>query len=157
MKLSLNGALTVGTSDGANIEIRDLVGADNFFLFGMTAEEVIATRQAGYDPMDCYHRNPELKSVIDAIAAGEFSGGDTEMFRPIVDSLLLHDPYLLLADFQSYVECSERAARAYEDVEHWTRMSILNTARCGFFSSDRSMREYCAEIWKVEPVPVPGS
>ena len=154
MKFSLNGALTVGTLDGANVEIREHVGADNFFLFGKTAEEVIALKQMGYDPGDYYRRNPELKAVLDAIGSGQFSHGDREMFRPIVDSLLHHDEYLLLADFASYVDCSEKAAAAYRDQDEWTRMSILNTARCGFFSSDRSMREYCQDIWNVKPVPV---
>jgi starch phosphorylase len=154
MKFALNGAVTVGTLDGANIEIRERVGAENFFLFGKTAEEVIALKQHGYVPRNLYHSNAELKAVIDAIGSGRFSSGDRELFRPIVDSLLLRDEYLLLADFGSYVECCERAARAYRDPDAWTRMSILNTARCGFFSSDRTMREYCEQIWRVQPVKV---
>jgi starch phosphorylase len=154
MKFALNGAITVGTLDGANVEIRDRVGDENFFLFGLMTEEVFALKQRGYNAMDYYHNNPQLKSVIDSIASGHFSGGDTDLFRSLVDSLLLHDQYLLLADFQSYVECCEIAAAAYADPDRWTRMSILNTARCGFFSSDRSMQEYCGEIWGVKPVPV---
>jgi starch phosphorylase len=154
MKFALNGAVTVGTLDGANVEIRDLVGEENFFLFGLTTEEVFAMKGDGYNPMDYYHGNPELKAVLDAISSGDFSHGDRELFRPIVESLLFHDEYLLLADFASYVECSERAAAAYGDPDRWFRMSILNTARCGFFSSDRSMREYCSEIWGVKPLPV---
>lgn len=154
MKLTLNGALTVGTLDGANVEIRDRVGAENFFLFGLTAEEVFAKKQHGYDPMAYYHGNDQLRAVLDSISAGDFSQGDSALFRPIVDSLLFDDQYLLLADFESYIDCCERAASAYQDPEQWTRMSILNTARCGFFSSDRSMEEYCSEIWNVTPVSV---
>jgi starch phosphorylase len=153
MKFALNGAVTVGTLDGANVEIRDLVGPENFFLFGLTAEQVFELKRNGYDPMDYYQSNMELKSVVDAIASGQFSRGDSELFRPLVDSLLYRDEYLLFADFSSYVDCSERAASAYADADGWTRMSILNAARCGFFSSDRSMREYCSDIWRGEPVP----
>jgi starch phosphorylase len=154
MKFALNGALTVGTLDGANVEIRERVGADNFFLFGLSADEVFALKESGYNPMDYYNGNAELKGVIDSISSGQFSDGDIELFRPIVDSLLLRDEYLLLTDFQSYVDCCEQAAKAYKDEERWTRMSILNTARCGFFSSDRTIRQYCEEIWRVEPVAV---
>jgi starch phosphorylase len=120
----------------------------------LTTEEVFALKRGGYHAMDYYHRNPELKSAIDAIGSGQFSHGDRELFRPVVDSLLFNDQYLLLADFPSYIECCERAAAAYADPHAWTRMSILNTARCGFFSSDRSMREYCKDIWGVGPLPV---
>jgi starch phosphorylase len=154
MKFALNGALTVGTLDGANVEIRECVGPENFFLFGLDAEEVIALKANGYNPMDRYQEDAELRAVVDSIASGELSGGDAELFRPIVDSLLHGDDYLLLADFRSYVECSERAAEAFRDVDRWTRMSILNSARCGFFSSDRTIRQYCNEIWRVEPVEV---
>jgi starch phosphorylase len=154
MKFALNGALTVGTLDGANVEIRQRVGAENFFLFGLTADEVFALKEQGYNPMDSYHGNAELKAVIDSIASGQFSGGDRDLFRPLVDSLLIHDEYLLLVDFQPYVECCERAAEAYKDADRWTRMSILNAARCGFFSSDRTIRQYCQEIWRVAPVKV---
>jgi starch phosphorylase len=153
MKFALNGALTVGTLDGANIEIRQRVGEENFFLFGLTAHEVFDLKERGYNPRD-FLANAELKGVVDAIASGQFSQGDTQLFKPIVDSLLQHDEYLLLADFPSYIDCCERAAQAYTDQESWTRMSILNTARCGFFSSDRSMRQYCKEIWRVTPVRV---
>jgi glycogen phosphorylase len=154
MKFALNGALTVGTLDGANVEIRELVGPENFFLFGLTTDEVFATKANGYWPQEVYHENAQLRSVIDAIASGCFSGGDANLFRPIVASLLRYDEYLLLADFASYIECSEQAAAAYRDPAHWTRMSILNTARCGFFSSDRTIRQYCSDIWHVQPVPV---
>ncbi len=154
MKFALNGAVTVGTLDGANIEIRQRVGAENFFLFGLTADEVFEVKKNGYNPREHYESNPELKAVIDAIASGAFSPGDRGLFRPIVDSLLERDEYLLLADFASYVASSERAAAAYQNREAWTRMSILNTARCGFFSSDRTIRQYCDAIWKVRPVAV---
>lgn len=157
MKFALNGALTVGTLDGANVEIRELVGEENFFLFGLTTEEVFAKQAAGYRSRDCYENQPELKQVIDAIASGQFSDGDSSLFQPIIDSLLNHDPYFVLEDFAAYVDCCERAATAYRDPTIWTRMSILNTARCGFFSSDRTIRQYCDEIWKVQPVPIPQS
>ena len=155
MKLALNGAVTVGTLDGANIEIRDRVGSDNFFLFGLAAEEVFALKKRGYNPRHYYDANPELRSVVDAIASGQFSQGDTELFRPIVDSLLQRDEYLLLTDFASYLDCCERAAAAFRDRDGWTRMSILNAARSGFFSSDRTIRQYSEEIWRVQPVAVP--
>jgi starch phosphorylase len=151
MKFSMNGALTVGTLDGANVEIREEVGAENFFLFGLTAEQVINLKQTGYSPRQCYNSNPVLKEVIDQISGGAFSSGD-QLFRPIVDSLLNGDEYLLLADFQSYIDCQESVSHAYLDQEHWTRMSILNSARMGKFSSDRSICEYARDIWHVEPL-----
>ena len=154
MKFSMNGALTVGTLDGANIEIREEVGAENFFLFGLNAAEVYALKTQGYRPMDYYNANQGLRDVIDLIRSGYFSRGDTELFRPMIDGLLYHDPYLLLADFRSYIECQAKVSAAFGDVEHWTRMSILNTARSGKFSSDRTIREYCAEIWGVKQVPI---
>jgi starch phosphorylase len=154
MKFSLNGALTIGTLDGANIEIREEVGAENFFLFGLTTEEVYDLKSKGYTPRDYYEGNARLKEVIDLINSGLFSRGDRELFRPLVDSLLYHDDYLLLADYQSYVDCQDKVSDAYRDQEAWTRMSILNVARMGKFSSDRSMREYADEIWNVKPVPV---
>jgi glycogen phosphorylase len=154
MKFCMNGALTIGTLDGANIEIRDEVGADNFFLFGLSAPEVYALKSSAYRPMDYYNANQGLRDVIDLIRNGFFSRGDTELFRPLVDGLLYHDPYLLLADFQSYLDCQSLVSNAYGDTERWTRMSILNTARSGKFSSDRTIREYCADIWGVKPVPI---
>jgi starch phosphorylase len=152
MKFSMNGSLTIGTLDGANVEIRDQVGAENFFLFGLDVDQVVALKQGGYNPRHYYDSNPQLKQVIDQIAFGTFSAGDQQLFRPIVDSLLNSDEYLLLADFQSYVDCQEAVSHAYCDQEHWTRMSILNTARMGKFSSDRSIREYAREIWHVDPI-----
>jgi starch phosphorylase len=154
MKFSMNGALTIGTMDGANIEIREEVGAENFFLFGLTAAEVYSVKARGYRPMDYYNANQGLRDVIDLIRSGFFSRGDAELFRPLIDGLLYQDPYLLLADFQPYVECQEKVAEAYRDEERWTRMSILNSARSGKFSSDRTIREYCADIWHVNSVPI---
>jgi starch phosphorylase len=154
MKFALNGAVTVGTLDGANVEIRDRVGAENFFLFGLNTDEVARQKSQNYDPLTFYEHDIELKAAVDAISIGQFSDGDRNIFRPLVDSLLFHDDYMLMADFRSYVDASEKAAYAYQDRERWTRMSILNTARAGFFSSDRTIRQYCSEIWHVEPVPV---
>lgn len=154
MKFSMNGALTIGTLDGANVEIREEVGPENFFLFGLTADEVYNLKSGGYRARDLYESNEQLKSVIDLIASGHFSSGDSGLFKPFVDSLLYHDEYLLFADYQSYVDCQERVSRTYRDQDAWTRMSILNTARMGKFSSDRTIRQYCDEIWKVSAVPV---
>lgn len=152
MKFALNGALTIGTLDGANIEIRELVGEENFFVFGLTTEQVFEKKTQGYKPLDYYQRSPELKRAIDQIAGGEFSGGDPNLFKPIVDSLLYHDEYMVLADYEAYLEAQNRAANLYRQPEVWTRMSILNTARCGFFSSDRTIRQYAEEIWQVRPL-----
>jgi starch phosphorylase len=154
MKFSMNGALTIGTLDGANIEIREEVGAENFFLFGLSAPEVYALKAKGYRPMDYYDTNQGLRDVIDLIRSGFFSRGDTELFRPLMDDLLYQDPYLLLADFQAYIDCQNKVSDAYGDVDRWTRMSILNTARSGKFSSDRTIREYCADIWRAKSVPI---
>ena len=154
MKFAMNGALTIGTLDGANVEIMEQVGEENFFLFGLTAQEVDEVKASGYNPRDYYNSNPELKLVLDRISSGIFSHGDCTLFKPIVDNLLYQDPYLLLADYQSYIDCQDRVAEAYLDQKQWTRMSILNSARMGMFSSDRSIREYCTDIWKVEPVKV---
>jgi starch phosphorylase len=154
MKFSLNGALTIGTLDGANIEIRQEVGPDNFFLFGLTAEQVYELKAKGYDPKQYYDSDPELREAVDQISSGSFSGGDRNLFKPLVDSLLHGDPYLLFADYRSYMESQEQVSLAYKDQAKWTRMSILNVARMGKFSSDRSIKEYCDEIWKVRPLPV---
>jgi len=154
MKFALNGALTVGTLDGANIEIRERVGEENFFLFGLSAKEVFALKERGCSPMNYYRSNPELKTAIDRIGDGTFANGDRDLFRPIVDSLLHHDEYLLLTDYPSYITIQDEAAKAYKRQRSWTLMSILNAARCGFFSSDRSMRQYCEDIWQVEPLKI---
>jgi len=154
MKFSMNGALTIGTLDGANVEIREEVGADNFFLFGLTAQQIQDTWKSAYDVQANYRGNDELRAVIDLIRDGHFSRGDRDLFMPVVDSLLHGDPYRLLADYPSYVDCQARASAAYADPECWTRMSILNVARMGKFSSDRSIRDYCEQIWRVQPVPI---
>ncbi|MBV9267968.1 MAG: glycogen/starch/alpha-glucan phosphorylase [Acidobacteriaceae bacterium] len=154
MKFALNGALTIGTLDGANIEIRRAVGPENFFLFGMTTEQAYVLSGQGYDPRHYYNSNAELRNAIDAIASGRFSNGDGGLFRPLIDGLMSQDPYMLFADYQSYIDCQDHVATVYADRERWTRMSILNTARMGYFSSDRAIREYCDEIWNARPVHV---
>ncbi len=153
MKFSLNGALTIGTLDGANIEIREEVGADNFFLFGLTAEQVYELKARGYNPKEYYDSDPELREAVEKISSGSFSRGDRNLFKPLVDSLLYDDSYLLFADYRSYVERQGQVGVAYKDQAKWTRMSILNVARMGKFSSDRSIKEYCDKIWKAHPVP----
>jgi starch phosphorylase len=155
MKFAMNGALTIGTLDGANVEIREAVGAENFFLFGLTVPEVRELKRTGYNPWDWYRGNPDLKAVIDAIAGGTFSPEEPRLFQPIVDSLLHGgDTYLVLADFAAYVAAQERVSQAWLDYERWTRMSILNVARSGRFSSDRTIREYAEDIWDVGPIPI---
>jgi starch phosphorylase len=154
MKFCMNGALTIGTLDGANIEIREEVGADNFFLFGLSAAEVYALKSQGYRPIDYYNNNVGLKEAIDLIRNGYFSRGDTELFRPLVENLMYSDPYLVFADFASYVERQSQVDEVYRDTKRWTRMSVLNTARSGKFSSDRTIREYNADIWRVNSVPI---
>jgi starch phosphorylase len=154
MKFQMNGALTIGTLDGANVEMRQEVGDENFFLFGMGVPEVVELRRRGYRPRDYYEANAHLREVIDLIASGFFTRGDREVFRPIVDHLLNQDDYMLLADFQSYIECQNRVSEVYLDVDRWSRMSILNVARSGFFSSDRAIKEYCDDIWTVAPVRI---
>jgi starch phosphorylase len=154
MKFAMNGALTIGTLDGANVELRDEVGAENFFLFGLTAHEVEGLRRDGYRPIDRYRSNPELATVIDLIRSGFFSRGDCELFEPLLRGLLDYDPYCVLADFGDYVACQHEVGQAFRDRERWTRMSILNAARTGKFSSDRTIREYCRDIWNVQSVPI---
>ncbi|MGE5849860.1 MAG: glycogen/starch/alpha-glucan phosphorylase, partial [Candidatus Methylomirabilota bacterium] len=152
MKFSLNGALTIGTLDGANVEIREEVGAENFFLFGLDAAGVQDLRSSGYNPRDWYEGNARLREVIDRIAAGDFSSGDRDLFRPLVEHLLQSDDYLLLADYQDYVDAQDRVAAVYRDPGRWTEMAILNVARMGKFSSDRSIRDYCRDVWQAGPV-----
>jgi starch phosphorylase len=154
MKFSMNGALTIGTLDGANVEIREEVGAENFFLFGLTAPEVDRVKAETYRPWEIYHSQEELRAVLDLIGSGLFSHGDGNLFRPIIDHLLSRDDYLLLADYASYIACQDAVSRTYADERVWTRMSILNVARMGKFSSDRTIAEYCRDIWNVRPVPV---
>jgi starch phosphorylase len=151
MKFAMNGALTIGTLDGANVEIREAVGHDNFFLFGLTAGDVVRTKADGYSPRGYYESNPSLRRALDLVDEGFFSGGDRTMFRPLVESLLTRDDYMLLADYQAYVDCQQRVNDAYGDRANWTRMSILNCARAGRFSSDRSIRDYCRDIWNITP------
>jgi starch phosphorylase len=155
MKFAMNGALTIGTLDGANIEIRDAVGHENFFLFGLTAPQVVATKNAGYHPRAIYESNPILREVVDSLASGLFSRGDRSLFRPLIDGLLNSDPYLLFADYQSYVDCQDQVSATFLDQEKWSKMSIYNAARMGRFSSDRAIQEYCRNIWSVTRFEAP--
>ncbi len=154
MKFSLNGALTIGTLDGANVEIREEVGAENFFLFGLNAAQVQEVKSQGYRPRAYYEQNAELRAVLDCIGSGALAGGNAELFRPLVDNLLGEDPFLVLADYQAYVACQEQVSALWRDPAAWTRKSILNVARMGKFSSDRSIRDYCEQVWRVQPVVV---
>jgi starch phosphorylase len=154
MKFMMNGALTIGTLDGANVEIREEAGADNFFLFGLTVEQAQQVRREGYRPARELERNRELEEALELIAAGTFSRGDRTLFQPLLDNLRNSDPYLVLADYADYVACQERVDAAWQDTEHWTRMSILNTARSGKFSSDRAVHEYSDGIWGTRPVRI---
>jgi len=154
MKFALNGALTIGTLDGANVEIREAVGEDNFFLFGLTADEVTARARGGYRPRDHYESDAELRAVLDLIRTGHFSVGEPGLFHPLVDHLLDHDPYMVLADYRAYVDCQTVVDECWRDPDRWTAMAIRNVARMGRFSSDRTIREYASEIWKTEPVRV---
>ena len=153
MKFMMNGAVGIGTLDGANIEIRDAVGKENFFLFGLTAPEIADMKAKGYRPRDFYEKDPLLREVLDGLGSGAFSKGDWELFRPLLDELLNKDTYMVLADFQAYIKAQADAGTVYQDRRRWSRMSILNTARSGVFSSDRAVRQYCDDIWKV-PVGV---
>jgi len=155
MKFALNGALTIGTDDGANVEIRQLVGDENFFLFGMNEPEVAALHESGYHPSAYYENNPQLHRVLDLIASGEFSGGDASMFEPIISNLLYEDRFMVLADYQSYMNAQTSVDTYYRDYEAWSRSAVLNIARTGFFSSDRSMRDYLNRIWThAGPMPI---
>jgi glycogen phosphorylase len=150
MKFAMNGALTIGTLDGANVEIRDAVGHENFFLFGLTVDQVQSRLSEGYHPRAIYESNSHLREIIDSIASGQFSRGDQSLFRPLLDQLLNSDPYLLFADYQSYIDCQDRVSETYSEQETWSKMAILNAARMGQFSSDRSIREYSENIWRVD-------
>ncbi len=156
MKFALNGALTIGTLDGANVEIREEVGADNFFLFGLTVEEVWDLKRRGYRPQEVYEQNESLREILDFMRSGALAGGDPGLFRPLLDRLLHEDPFLVLADYPAYADCQERVTALWRDQWAWTRKAILNVARMGKFSSDRSIREYCEYVWRVEPVKVPS-
>ncbi len=151
MKFSLNGALTIGTLDGANIEILEEVGEENFFLFGLRADEVKALKQSGYNPMDYYNKDPELKRALDMITHGFFSNGDKDLFKPLTDQLLYGgDPYCLLADFSSYLACQNRVSLLYSDQKEWVKKAIYNVAGMGKFSSDRTIKDYADEIWRLD-------
>jgi glycogen phosphorylase len=154
MKFALNGALTIGTLDGANIEIQQAVGEENFFAFGLTAAQVFQLKSQGYHPQAYLEQQPELKAVIDLIGSGHFSQGDPHLFRPLLESLLHTDPYLLFADYTAYLEAQQRVSKAFQDPAQWHRMSILNVAHMGRFSSDRAVQEYCDKIWQIQPVTI---
>jgi glycogen phosphorylase len=154
MKFAMNGALTIGTLDGANVEIREAVGADSFFLFGLTADQVAERRASGYRPGEVLAQDSELAALLDEVARGRFCPGEPGLFEPLVDVLRHHDPFLVLADFRAYIECQSRVAQLWNDPDAWTRQSILNTAGMGRFSSDRSIADYARDIWRVEPVRV---
>ncbi|MCC6524863.1 MAG: glycogen/starch/alpha-glucan phosphorylase [Polyangiaceae bacterium] len=159
MKFGMNGALTIGTLDGANVEIREAVGAENFFLFGLVTEEVEALRRSGYRPEAVLARDPELAELLDWMAGDRFSPGEPGLYAPIVHKLRHEDPFFVLQDFRAYVACQERVAAAWQDPDAWSRTAILNVAGMGRFSADRAIREYAEHIWKVEPVDVrtPGT
>lgn len=152
MKLALNGALTIGTLDGANIEIRQEVGEDNFFLFGHTVEELAQLRRDGYNPRHYYEEDAELREAIDMLGSGYFSPDDSQRFQPIVDLLLNRDHYMLLADYRTYVDCQADVDALYRDKDGWSRKALLNIAGMGKFSSDRTINEYAEKIWGVKPV-----
>jgi len=155
MKLALNGALTIGTLDGANIEIGNEVGEDNIFIFGLTAAEVVEVKANGYQPRNIYHANAELRAVLDMIGSGFFSPDEPDRFKPIVDTLLQHgDKYMLLADYASYIACQKKVETAYQDQEQWIRKAILNIANMGKFSSDRTIMQYAKQIWDAKPVAI---
>jgi glycogen phosphorylase len=154
MKFGMNGALTIGTLDGANIEMREEVGDDNFFLFGLTAAQVDETKRNGYNPHFIYDNNEELREVINMISSGTFSKGDSNMFKPITDNLLWNDPFMLIADYPLYVACQDLVAILWKNPSEWDRKAILNVARMGKFSSDRSIQDYCDKIWKVKPFKI---
>ena len=154
MKFALNGALTIGTLDGANVEIREAVGPENFFLFGLTAPQVIERQTRGSRPCDVCEQNTSLREVLDFIASGALADGDASLFRPLVDNLMWSDPFQVLPDYQAYVDCQEQVSARWRDPDAWTRQSILTVARMGRFSSDRSIREYCDQVWQVQPMQV---
>jgi starch phosphorylase len=154
MKFAMNGALTIGTLDGANIEIREEAGKDNFFLFGLTAAQVEETRRNGYDPHYIYDHHEDLRDVINIINSGWFSKGDTNLFKPITDNLLWNDPFMLMADYPLYIACQDLVSDTWKNTFEWNRMAIMNVARMGKFSSDRSIRDYCEKIWKVKPFKI---
>ena len=152
MKLALNGALTIGTLDGANIEIRDHVGAENMFIFGLTADEVAARRVAGYEPAQVVEGNPELRSTLDLIGSGFFSAGRPDDAKPVIDRLLSHgEPFLVLADYAAYAKAQDQVDALYALEDQWSHKAVINCLNMGYFSSDRSVRDYADRIWAVRP------
>ena len=145
MKFMMNGALTIGTLDGANVEIRDLVGDENFFLFGRTEDRITEMQNDGYNPSDFI--GPDLQEALDLVTCGHFSGGDRYIFKPLLDNLLKHDPFFVMADFDDYRSVQGRVSEAWKDKDSWNRKALINISRSGFFSSDRSIRDYCTKIW----------
>jgi starch phosphorylase len=154
MKMALNGALTIGTLDGANIEIRERVGDDNFFLFGHTADQVAELSRSGYHPIPWLERNPALKAAMELVASGHFSEGDRQLFQPLLDNLTHHDPFQVVADAEDYSRSQNAVDNAWCNTQAWSRSSLTNSLRCGFFSSDRAIRDYAERIWKLQPVAV---
>jgi starch phosphorylase len=154
MKFMMNGAVTIGTLDGANVEMREEVGAENFYVFGLKADEVERVKRESRSPQHYVDRNDELRNALDLIASGRFSRGDRDLFKPLVDKLRQSDPFLVLADYEDYVACQQRVGDAWHDDTRWARTSILNTARSSKFSSDRAIQEYCVRIWRAAPVPI---
>jgi starch phosphorylase len=154
MKLALNGALTLGTLDGANVEIRDEVGPENFFLFGLDTDQVAALWARGYHPQDYIAGSPALQEALGLLESGFFSYGERERFRPILDNLRYHDPYMICADFDAYMKCEEEAAQLYRDKRAWARRAVFNIAGGSRFSSDHTIRQYADEIWAIEPIKV---
>jgi starch phosphorylase len=150
MKFAMNGALTIGTLDGANIEIREEVGDSNFFLFGLTADQVLEAKH-NYNPHFIYENNTELREVIDLINSGYFSKGDADLFKPLINNLLWYDPFMLMADYPLYIACQDYVSQTWNNTAEWNKMAILNVARMGKFSSDRSIQDYCDKIWNVKP------
>jgi starch phosphorylase len=154
MKFAMNGALTIGTLDGSNSEIREEVGSENFFHCGLNAEEIYQMKSHGYNPMTYYNADPDLKEVIDLISSGFFYTKDADLFKPLVDSLLRRDEHMVLADYQSYIQSQDRVSTIFKDQKKWTKMSVLTVARMGKFSSDRSIREYNEKIWHAAPLKI---
>ena len=154
MKFALNGALTIGTMDGANIEIREEVGEANIFIFGLLADEIVKLKERGYNPRQYYESNQSLKRVIDMIKSNYFCKNEKGIFQSLIDGLLKEDDYCLLADYQSYIDRQDEVSKVYRDIDKWTEISIYNVSRVGKFSSDRSVKEYAEKIWKVKPAPV---
>jgi len=154
MKFMMNGALTLGTLDGANVEILEQVGPDHFELFGLTTEQVAAWRSAGYRPWEVLQGSPVLQEVIELLYSGQFSEGDRGLFAPLLDGLLHSDPFFVLADFEAYLQAQQRIDGRWLDQQGWRQSSLMNTARSGFFSSDRSIHDYAERIWCVDPMPV---